>query len=378
MTQRVIIIGAGLVGLALAHQLAAAGIAVDLVERAVPKSSERVSAINLSTQSYLAALGVWAALPDAAYCPFDRIDTWMGAHAGSVTFDALSEDAGILGYIAQNSAIVEVLWAKALAHECITVHCPVLPCHYQVTADTVTLTLDNSVVLSGQVIVAADGGRSWLRRQMGVDAGERRYGQHAIIATVQTEKTHKDAAYQVFLESGPLGVLPLRDPHHVSIVWSADEVRAAALMAMDAMTFQCELANALGLRLGMMQLVSERVSIPLIMRHAKQYVQPRLALMGDAAHTIHPLAGQGANLGFQDAKVLGEQLIAAVKAEQDCGDLSVLKRYQIIRRPVNQRMALAMLAFREAMATKPTAWAMAKGFNLVDQSALLKRCCLLQ
>lgn len=363
MSQRVIIIGAGMIGLALAKQLAQANIAVDIVEAKVPVACARVSALNPSTQQYLESLGVWHQLPIESYCPFDKIEAWLHDHDGKVEFDALSAGCLVLGAIVKNSAVVDVLWKMAAAHDNITLHCPDAPKSYEYVEDHVILHCQSGNTLSADLIVGADGAKSWLRQQMGVECEERSYGQQAIVATLKTEKTHYDTAYQSFLKTGPLGVLPLRDPHQVSIVWSADDARAEQLMAMNQRLFNCAVANAMNVRLGQMHLQGDRHCFPLIMRHAKQYVKPHLALLGDAAHTIHPLAGQGANLGFKDAQALAKVIIT--------GDS--LKRYQAQRRADNQCMALAMLAFREVLTNDTVSVVVAKMFNVVDRLPFVKK-----
>lgn len=361
---QVTIIGAGMVGLALANKLAAMDIGVTLIESRLPdldfsidahRHTQRVSALGLASRDLLQSINAWEALRAACITPFSKIEAWSHESGQKVHFDAAEIGKKQLGYIVENREVVRVLWQCAEQHPLITIECP-----KQLT------TLDDMREQT-QLIVAADGGNSWVRRQAGIDCSERSYGQTAIVATIQSAKPHQNTAYQSFLKTGPLGVLPLHDPHQLSIVWSADDDYAAELIAMNDTAFNRALSNALDLRLGKLELMTERKTFPLIRRHAKQYAQPGLVLIGDAAHTIHPLAGQGVNLGFKDVKALAAQLGKAQQKEQPLGSLNALRHYERERKVDNQRMHLAMQLFRDH-ATQ-LAW----GFGVVDKQPWLKK-----
>lgn len=355
MSYDVSIVGAGMIGLALANALAQAGLRVQLVEAQQPNFSsdiqpQRVSAINLHSRDLLRSLAAWDLLRDSAVTPFSKIEAWVNAKGECVHFNAADIGRRYLGYIIENNEIARVLWEMAECDANIDIRCP--------------LQLNSLAELEG-LIVGADGGRSWLRQQAGIALSERSYGQRAIVATIQTQKPHQATAYQSFLKTGPLGVLPLDDAHQCSIVWSADDAEAERLIQLDEAAFNRALSNALNLRLGKMSLLTKRLSFPLIMRHAKRYAKPGMVLVGDAAHTIHPLAGQGANLGFQDVKALAGVIKAAHEQGQDFKALPVLQKYTRQRRWHNSMMQLGMMGFY--MFKQPV------GFNIFDKQKWLKR-----
>lgn len=331
----VVIIGGGMVGLALANKLAQSGIAVDLYEHHqpeldfVPGTSERVSAITLQSRQLLQSLGTWDALREAAVAPVTQIDAWTYTNSGRVQFAAADIGQRNIAFIIENREIQRVLWQAASDNPHIMIH---------------TDSIDE--LPEAKLVIGADGGRSRVRALAGIELRERAYGQHAIVATLATTKPHQQHAYQNFLQTGPLGVLPLADPHHVSIVWSAEDTYAHELMNMDEASFNIAVSNALDLTLGKLTLMSKRHLFPLIMRHAQQYVKPGIALVGDAAHTIHPLAGQGVNLGFKDVLVLAEQLITAESQSQPLGAFNVLRKYERARKAENTLMSATMQLFR--------------------------------
>jgi len=224
------------------------------------------------------------------------------------------------------------------------------------------------------LIIGADGGQSWVRAQMGVPVTERPYDQQALVAVLKTEKTHQQMGWQSFLPTGPLGLLPLADDHTMAMVWSNDLAVAERLSALDEKTFNRELSAALNHRLGELHCLTKPVAIPLIMRHVDQYVQPRLALVGDAAHTIHPLAGQGVNLGLMDAACLAQVLVDAQNKQQDIGSLRVLRRYQRWRKGDNALMLAAMRGFKDLFGSKKPGLMQlrSQGFNQVNQLGCVK------
>ncbi len=355
MSYNISIVGAGMIGLALANALAQAGFQVQLVEAQQPDfdsqvQPQRVSAINLHARDLLQSLSAWSVLNQTKVTPFSKIEAWVHAKSERVHFNAADMGRRYLGYIIENNEITRVLWEMAEADKHIDICCP--------------QQVDSISALEG-LIIGADGGRSWLRKQAGFEVNERSYGQRAIVATIQTQKPHLNTAYQSFLKTGPLGVLPLHDPQQCSIVWSADDAEAERLIGLDELAFNRALANAFNVQLGKMTLLTKRLSFPLIMRHAKCYAKPGIVLVGDAAHTIHPLAGQGANLGFQDVKALAEVLITARQKGQDIAALPTLQKYTRARRWHNSMMQLAMLGFY--MFKQPF------GFNIFDKQKWLKR-----
>ncbi|MBX9705636.1 MAG: FAD-dependent monooxygenase, partial [Gammaproteobacteria bacterium] len=221
-------------------------------------------------------------------------------------------------------------------------------CH--VTEDSVQFTDDQGQVYQAQLAIAADGANSWLRQQAGISVTQYPYQQRAIVATIKTELPHQNTAYQCFLATGPVALLPLDNAHHCSLVWSADTEYAEQLLAQSDAEFNRALSAVVESHLGKVQCVSQRLSFPLQMRHADTYVQPRIALIGDAIRTIHPLAGQGVNLGLQDAHALAHIITKAVAAKRDFASEQQLKKYQRARKSASLAMIVAMEFFKQAFA----------------------------
>lgn len=356
MKTDVIIVGAGMVGLALANRLADAGLQVDVIERQAPDLAfaagrpQRVSALNPSSRDLLTSLNAWDQLRPACVEPFSKIEAWTAANNGTIRFDAADIGKKYLAFVVENREIVRVLWERAVAHVRITVR-----------TDAYAWEIGETLV------VGADGAQSQVRDTAGITVQERAYGQQAIVATIHSIKPHRNIAYQNFLNTGPLGVLPLTDAHRESIVWSADEDYAAQLMAMDVSRFNITLSNALSMRLGKLTLQGERHVFPLVMRHAERYVQPGVALVGDAAHTIHPLAGQGVNIGFKDVVALSDVLIAAKRSNLPLTALPVLRRFERARRFDTNKMLATMQFFRSS------GHQLGLGFGVLDKSMWCKR-----
>lgn len=362
MISTITIIGAGMVGLTLAHKLAQAGIDVTVIEHQQPPLEfdanthhdfpSRVSALNLASYHLLKSLTVWKRMRPQFLSGFTGIEAWVPETSSAIHFDAANRGRRYLGYIVENREMVRVLWEMAQTDDRITLQC-----------STEVKTLSD--IKNTALIIGADGGHSWVREQANIDCCQRSYGQQAIVATLAVEKSHDFKAYQSFLKTGPIGVLPLHDPHHVSIVWSADDDYVDTLMALDEAAFNRALSNALGLRLGKMTLITKRLLFPLIGRHAKQYVKSNVVLVGDAAHTIHPLAGQGVNLGFKDVIELSNQLIELYAKGQALNNERALRAYERHRRADNTVMHAIMMAFR--LVKQPI------GLSMVDQCEVLKQ-----
>jgi 2-octaprenylphenol hydroxylase len=235
--------------------------------------------------------------------------------------------------------------------------------------------LEDGRRISARLLVGADGASSIVRTQADIAVEGRDYGQTAITCVVQTEIPHANTARQRFLASGPLAFLPLADQQACSIVWSNSTERAVELMRLDEPAFQAALTDAFAAELGAVTGIGKRSAFPLARAHAKTYVLSRLALVGDAAHRIHPLAGQGANLGLLDAAALSEVLLDAVADRRDIGSLAVLRRYERWRRGENTVMMLAMDAFKDGFGSgvAPVRWMRNLGLDLVDRSLPLQR-----
>lgn len=349
----IIIVGAGMVGLMLAHLLKETGLNIAILEAkdhypAWPRDGydSRVSALNKHSQNLLHQIDCWHAICAMRTGPYDKMQVWEPEGDYQLIFDAADEGKDYLGHIVENSVIRKALLDNLPNH--IALYCPVI-----LTAiNEQGVTLNNNETLQAKLIVAADGANSWVRSNAGFELTTYSYQQQALVATVKTEKPHNLTAYQNFLPTGPLAFLPLDDAHTSSIVWSADEQVAQQLLAQSQAEFEAALTNAFEHKLGNVSLQSERFSYPLHMRHAIDYVKPGIALVGDALRTIHPLAGQGVNLGFKDAQVLAETILNSVEAQRDFASLRYLKKYQRARKPQTLAAIVAMEFFKQAFSVE--------------------------
>ncbi len=377
----VVIIGGGLLGLTLATALAQADFSVAIVELHQPvlhwnttDYDSRVSALHLGSHAFLKSLGIWSSIRAFCYSSLERLIVWDQQGAGRITFDAMDIAEDNLGYIVENREIIRVLWEYCKAHEHITLFSPVRP----VALSDGQIRLDHghkTTFIRANLIVGADGAYSWLRQQMAVECIEKPYHHNALIAVIETEKSHQNTAYQPFLTTGPLGVLPLSNPHHMAIVWSADPQTTERQLNTPLNVFDQELSRILDGTLGAIHCLSERRCISLIERRVSAYVQENKVLVGDAAHTIHPLAGQGANLGFMDVACLTQVLSEAKKHQKSYNCSRVLRRYERWRKSENDIMLLGMRAFKSLFSNHlPIAIPMRNwALNFTDHSKLLKR-----
>ena len=376
----VIIVGGGMVGLVAALALAQADLNVAVVESQLPKKrwpkgfDIRVSAITRASQNVFMALGVWDSMQKKRVQAYTDMHVWDSSGQGEIHFDSATVGERNLGHIVENRVIQRSLWAALEKRANVTLVCPDQATDLQVTANYTQLVLAGRGTLRAPVLLAADGARSWVREQCGISVDEAGYGQSAVVATVKTQHHHRLTAWQRFLPTGPLAFLPLADGYS-SIVWSTSEQHAEQLLAMDESEFKLALADALANKLGAVEEISERKAFPLRHMHAQQYVKPRIALLGDAAHTIHPLAGQGVNLGIADAACLAEVLLQAHNSGQDYGSYAVLRRYERWRRGDNTLMLQSMSGFNRLFSeTNSVVTGLRNlGLNISDQFEPLKR-----
>ncbi|MFQ5994292.1 MAG: UbiH/UbiF/VisC/COQ6 family ubiquinone biosynthesis hydroxylase [Acidiferrobacterales bacterium] len=343
VTHDVIVIGGGMVGAALACALGDTGVRVGLVERDSPApmpSGEfdlRVSAITRGSRRILEAVNVWARLDAGRICPIEEMHIWDAGGVGAIHFDSAEIGQPCLAYIIENNALRAALWDKLQRLENVRCYCPNQISMIDLCDSQVTLTLDDSSRLKTGLVVGADGPKSRVRAAARITTKGWDYEQQGIVATVATEQPHDYVAWQRFLPTGPLAFLPLTDGRS-SIVWSVDAGYAAHLLALDDAAFLQALATAFGDRLGTLTATSVRAAFPLQRAHAERYVGQRVALIGDAAHTVHPLAGQGVNLGLLDAAVLAEVIADARRVKRDIGAETVLRRYERWRKRDNLAM----------------------------------------
>ncbi len=376
----VIIVGGGMVGLALAKALADNQFKVAVVESSKkqpewdPENVDlRVSAITRASQRIMESLGAWPIIEGMRLSPFRDMHVWDATGDGEIHFDSAEIGESCLGHIIENSVIQTALYSVCREHENITWHAGVKPEKLERSNQDISLQLDNGERISAALIVGADGGRSWIRETAGIDIDSTDYKQTAVVATVKTERDHKETAWQRFLPAGPLAFLPLTDGY-CSIVWSTSPTHADALVAMDDDSFCKELATGFAHRLGDIIETSSRATFPLRSQHAKHYVQERLALVGDAAHTIHPLAGQGVNLGFADAAALSEVLVTSRKKKKDIGAYLSLRPYERWRKGENLAMLTAMTGFKTLFSNENTILSTLRnvGLNITDSMPPVK------
>lgn len=359
-TYDVIIAGGGLAGTALAALLSqdsdCAGLRIALIEPK-PFSTEdrsegfdpRVIALTEASRSLLSELGVWPLVAGPRACPYHRMVVRDSEGTGVVTFDCADVGRPDLGHIVENGRVLAGL-LDTLAQSRVTVRSPAAIADIGVDDDRVVVTLGDGEQLETSLLVGADGTRSLVRQRCDFRVRQWDYGHNAIVATIRTDQAHGYTARQWFMVSGPLAFLPLRtdegDCHHSSIVWSQQRDEADRLMALPDDVFRQALSRASESVLGEVTFVSRRFAFPLRQHHAVDYAQPGIALVGDAAHGIHPLAGQGANLGFADVGALVEEVARGIRRGLSPGDLSVLQRYQRRRKPENLAMMAAMETFK--------------------------------
>ncbi|GFM49953.1 2-octaprenyl-3-methyl-6-methoxy-1,4-benzoquinol hydroxylase [Pseudomonas capsici] len=375
----VLIVGAGMVGSALALALQGSGLDVVVVDGGPlsvkpfdPQSSfePRVSALSAASQRILQRLDVWEGIAARRASPYGQMHVWDGSGTGEIHFSASSVHAEVLGHIVENRVVQDALLERLHDSDIGLLGNARLE-HMRHSGDDWLLTLADGRQLRAPLVIAADGANSAVRRLTGTPTREWDYLHHAIVTSVRTADSHRRTAWQRFTDDGPLAFLPLEreGEHWCSIVWSVTPLEAERLMALDDEAFCRELERAFEDRLGTVLAADPRVCVPLRQRHAKRYVAPGLALIGDAAHTIHPLAGQGVNLGFLDAAVLAEVLLHAAERGERLADVRVLGRYERRRMPHNLALMAAMEGFERLFQANPLPlrWLRNTGLKMVNQ-----------
>lgn len=374
----VIIAGGGMVGATLAAALGGSALRVAVIESQAPSAGmdPRVSAITPATQTVFENLGAWSGIEAAGISPVETMRVWEGSAA--VHYDSAEIGEPCLAWIVENRVIVAALRERLRAHANIDVIRPASMAQADFDSGKVVVRLEDGRPLAASLLVGADGAGSRVRRAAGIGWTRHDLRQTAMVATVQTEIPHGRTAWQHFLPTGPLAFLPLADPHAVSIVWSADTDRAGELMHFDEQDFNHALQAAFGEALGRVQLVGPRAAFPLALGFAQAYSGHRVALVGDAAHTVHPLAGQGVNLGILDAVTLAD--VCRDAAGRDIGRLSRLRRYERARKGADLGMQLMTGGFRYLFgnAWTPVRTLRQAGLLLAERLPLLKNALMRQ
>lgn len=380
----VIIIGGGAVGLTLAARLVPTGLRIALVD-AQPKPTvnplatpdARVVALNLASKDILMSAHAWNHIDVDAAAAFVAMQVWDAHGFGNIYFD--SDDLGekALGYIVRNRNLQTALWHYLQSVQTVVDYTGHHVAAIEQYDDGVQVQLMAkeampALTLFGRLLVGADGAQSYVRRTLGVEVHQRDYEQSAIVATLTHEQPHESIARQSFLPEGPLAFLPLHDAHTSSIVWSTSREQAQHLSSLSPDEFCSECASAFHYRLGRVTSASLPLMFPLQMQHAKSYVQENIVLIGDAAHTIHPLAGQGLNLGLQDANTLANVIAHAHARGRNFASYATLRAYERARKGPNWLMMGVMESFHRLFtASSPTVSLLRNyGLNVADKSCL--------
>jgi 2-polyprenylphenol 6-hydroxylase len=376
----VAVVGGGMVGAAAALALARAGFSTALLEARAPAAWDANAEVDLrvvglapSSVILLDELGVWTSIRDARAGPYSHMHVWDAESGAAIDFDAASEGRDRLGYIVENNLVQWMLW-QALEAAGVRRLCPAEVQGFEAREDRIQLELADGGTLTAGLLVAADGAASPLRQLAGIGTRGRDYAQRAVVAHVATERPHEDTAWQRFLPGGPLALLPLADGRS-SIVWSLPEAEARRVLALDEQAFLDELGVASDFRLGRIVASTPRAAFPLKLQLAERYQADRFVLLGDAAHAVHPLAGQGVNLGLRDVAELRDTLVDARAAGRDIGAAHVLRRYARRRRSADTLDALGFDALARIYAWQSPALVAARGVGvrLLDRLAPLKR-----
>jgi ubiquinone biosynthesis UbiH/UbiF/VisC/COQ6 family hydroxylase len=376
----VAVVGGGMVGAASALSLAKAGFSVALVDAREPAAwvasddiDLRVVGLAPSSVVLLDQLGVWAAIRDTRASGYERMVVWDAENGATVDFDAADEGRDVLGYIVENNLVQATLW-HALDDAGVRRIVPAEVVGYSERDDRAQLELADGQFVSARVVVAADGAESPLRAMVGIGTHGRDYAQRGVVAHIQTARPHERTAWQRFLPSGPLAFLPLSDGR-CSIVWTLPEPEAARVMALDDEAFRDALGVASDFRLGPVLSVSRRAAFRLRLKLADRYESGRLVLLGDAAHAVHPLAGQGVNLGLRDVAELHDTLVSAREEGRDIAASHVLRRYARRRNSADGLDAWSFDALGRIYAWRsgPLVAARGLGVRLVNALAPLKR-----
>jgi 2-octaprenyl-3-methyl-6-methoxy-1,4-benzoquinol hydroxylase len=349
----VAIVGGGVVGTAAALALAKLGLDVALVEGAEPtrwlaeRPDLRVYAFAPDNVALLDEFGLWRDIMSARAQPYRQMRVWDAAGGGELAFDADAFGRRELGWIVEHNLLVDRLWA-ALPDAGVHLHCPARVQGLEQDEDGVRLQLDDGARIDARIALAADGAKSTLRGLAGLEVDRHDYLQCGLVAYVATEQPHQETAWQRFLPGGPLALLPCTDIAgdsaaakgcRSSIVWTLPEDEASRLLALDEVAFNRELTRAFDAHLGQTTLLSARAAFPLRRQLVRDYVRGRVLVLGDAAHVVHPLAGQGVNLGLRDVVALRDAIVAALAARADWTAPSRLARWARTRASENAMAA---------------------------------------
>lgn len=360
-----IIVGGGLAGASLAMALRASPLRIALIEHSPPQRPNgwdaRIYAISPVNARFLESIGAWRHLDASRMTPIAGMQIY-GDQGGQLEFSAFETGVPELGWILESSLMACEFWESVKRQSNVSLFCPAKPVALRFGQEAAVLELADGNVLSGKLLVGADGRDSWVRSAAGLQAVNTHYDEKGVVANFATEKPHGNRAFQWFRDDGVLAYLPLPG-NQISIVWSAANEHADALCALEPEVFCQQVAVGGKHTLGGLRLLTPPAAFPLRLMRVPQTVAPRLALVGDAAHGIHPLSGHGINLGFQDASVLAE-LLLSTQPWRDIGDLHFLARYQRARREETVLMQSSTDALRRLFKTPSPALGHVRNFGL--------------
>lgn len=342
----VIIVGGGLIGGSFALRLAQCGLTAAVVETRSPQLAagaadwdSRIYALSPGSIDYLAECGAWQGVDRNRVSPVEDMLVYGDDAQSNLGFSAYESGLRELAVIVESRQVEAALWREIKQRPEVAVFAPAACRALMIDDHAATLELEDGRRLSARLLVGADGGDSWVRGQAGISVNARPYGQTAVVANFETEVPHRGTARQWFRRDGILALLPLPGAR-VSMVWSTRGEHAAELSALPDEALAAQVSEASAQALGNLRVITAAAAFPLRLQRVNRLVKPRLALIGDAAHNVHPLAGQGVNLGFRDARELAG-VLAARGAQTDCGDYFLLRRYERARREDIAAMQLA-------------------------------------
>ena len=377
----IVIVGGGMVGLTLACALGGSTLKVAVLEANGTQAewSEdsiglRVSAITHASRKVFSAIGAWQGMVERRVTSYGEMHVWDASGSGAIHFDSADVGQPSLGYIAENRIIQLALQERLAQFDNVEMICPARWQQWHDESGAICLSLEDGQELRTRLLVGADGARSPVRERAGIQTKGWSYDQHALMAIVQTEQSHLHTCWQRFLPNGPLAFLPLHE-HYSCVVWSTTPEHAADLIGMAEQEFLGVLGEAFEFKLGRVLKVRDRGKFPLRLQHSVDYVKERIALVGDAAHAIHPLAGQGVNLGVLDAAALAETVLSTQSSRRDIGSLHNLRSYERWRKGQNVAMMLSMDAFKRLFGAQnePLKFARNVGLNATNSLVPVKR-----
>ena len=376
----VVIVGGGLVGASLALALGPAGLNVAIVEPQVPRPlpaddswDVRVYAVSPGSAAFLDTCGAWSRLPSGRVSRIEAMHVYGDELTGRLDFSAYDTGLRELAFIVENRLLQNLLWQQLRSAVHISVYCPARCASVAWEPAAVALRLEDGTALAAKLLVGADGADSWVRNQAGIGVMPAAYGQLGVVANFGVAKPHRGIAYQWFRRDGVLALLPLPDDR-ASMVWSTNEEHARELLGLTPLELAARVESASRHLLGTLAPITAAAAFPLQLQRVAQFVRPRLALVGDASHNVHPLAGQGVNLGFRDARELAS-VLRGRGAQDDCGDFHLLRRYERARREDVLALQLATDGLHRLFAQE-RAWvarARNRGLSWVNSQPQLKK-----